>query len=171
MKQLLRSIILVSSLFTVNQPVVSQPNFKQEVLSAHNKYRQEVDVPSLKWSDRLANQAQQWADYLASLGGNQLQHDPNLSGQGENLWLGPSNRLSYTQMVDRWGREKQYFIPGLFNPNKISSTGNWSDVGHYTQIIWKNTTKLGCAISKTEKNDILICRYSPQGNIIGQPVY
>ncbi len=171
MKQLVKSIVLVSSLLTFNAPVISQTNFQQEILSAHNKYRQQVNVSPLTWSNNLAKDAQKWANHLASLGGNRLQHDSNTNGQGENLWLGTSNRFNYTQMVDGWGQEKQYFIPGIFKPNRISSTGNWSDVGHYTQIVWKNTKKVGCAISTAGGNDILVCRYSPQGNIIGQPIY
>ncbi|WP_241392649.1 CAP family protein [Rippkaea orientalis] len=150
---------------------MSQTNFQQEILTAHNKYRQKVNVSPLIWSNQLANDAQQWANYLASLGGRKLQHDSNTNGQGENLWLGTSKRFSYTQMVDGWGQEKQYLTSRRFTLETVSSTGNWSDVGHYTQIVWKNTKKVGCATSKAGGNDILVCRYSPQGNIIGQPIY
>jgi hypothetical protein len=148
--------------------LVAQRSMEEEILEAHNKYRAEVNVAPLTWSDTLASNAQEWANYLASLGGNTLQHSPN-SGEGENLWLGTSEAFTYTQMVDMWGEEKQYFVDGTF-PD-VSSTGNWFDVGHYTQIVWGNTTEVGCAIANAGGNDILVCRYNPPGNYLGQPVF
>ncbi|TAE52566.1 MAG: serine protease [Nostocales cyanobacterium] len=152
----------------LNSPVIAQNRGSTaDILNAHNKYRKEVGVPPLTWSNTLANNAQQWANYLASQGGN-LQHSQN-TGQGENLWAGTAGYFSYTQMVDSWGSEKQYFVNGTF-PN-VSSTGNWYDVGHYTQIIWRKTTQVGCGIARGGGNDILVCRYSPPGNYMGQKVY
>lgn len=139
-----------------------------EILDAHNSYREEVDVPPLTWSDDLASHAQEWADYLASIGGHKLRHSKN-TGEGENLWLGTSGSFTNTQMVEQWGEEKQYFVGGTFP--EVSSTGNSKDVGHYTQIVWRNTKKVGCAIASAGGNDILVCRYSPQGNFHDEPVY
>lgn len=142
-----------------------------EILAAHNRYRAEVGVAPVVWSDSLAGDAQQWANYLASLGGQQLIHSNNnqRSGQGENLWMGTSGYYSFTEMIDTFGSEKQYFRYGTF-PN-VSSTGSWSDVGHYTQMIWSNTTEIGCGLSSAGGNDILVCRYSPPGNYMGEVVY
>jgi Cysteine-rich secretory protein family len=152
----------------INSQVVAQnTGGAAEILNAHNKYRQEVNVPPLKWSNTLASNAQKWANYLASRGGN-LQHSQN-SGEGENLWAGTAGAFSYTQMVDSWGAEKRYFVNGTF-PN-VSSTGNWYDVGHYTQIIWRNTTAVGCGVARGGGKDILVCRYGPRGNYQGQKVY
>ncbi|MEB3358992.1 MAG: CAP family protein [Synechococcales bacterium] len=141
----------------------------QQILDAHNRYRREVDVPPLSWSDDLATDAQVWADYLASLGGNTLQHDGSRTGQGENLWLGTAGFYSVVDAVDAWGSEQQFFRPGTF-PD-VSTTGNWADVGHYTQIIWRDTEQVGCAQATAGGNNILVCRYSPPGNFIGRPVY
>jgi hypothetical protein len=70
-------------------------------------------------------------------------------------------------MVRDWASEKHYFRPGVF-PN-VSSSGNWVDVGHYTQIIWRQTTRVGCAVHQAQA-DFLVCRYSPAGNVMGQRV-
>lgn len=137
-----------------------------EILNAHNQYRAEVGVPPLTWSDTLANHAQEWADYLASSG--EFKHSQG-TGEGENLWMGSSGNFSYTQMIETFGNEKQYFIGGLF-PD-VSSTGDWQDVGHYTQVVWRDTTEVGCAIASANGNDILVCRYSPPGNFEGQPAF
>jgi hypothetical protein len=126
-----------------------------------------VNVTPLTWSDTLANNAQSWCNHLASLGGWTLEHSRNNS-EGENLWIGTSDAFNYTEMVDSWGEEKKYFINGTF-PN-VSSTENCS-VGHYTQIIWQNTEQVGCAIARANGTDILVCRYNPPGNWVGQPIY
>ena len=156
----------------VQQPqVVAQTDPRaQEILDAHNQYRAEVNVPPLTWSESLATDAQAWADRLAAAGGG-LRHSSNRErvGQGENLWAGTAGAYSYSQMVQGWGDEKQYFRAGSFP--EVSSTSNWADVGHYTQIIWKNTTAIGCAVATGGGMDLLVCRYSPSGNFIGQPVY
>lgn len=146
----------------------TQASIAEQLLAAHNRYRAEVGVSPLVWSETLANHAQDWADHLAATDGNTLQHSQN-SGEGENLWLGPSDYFSHTDMVDSWGDEKQYFRYGAF-PD-VSATGNWADVGHYTQLIWKDTTEVGCGLAEAERNTILVCRYNPPGNYIGQSAY
>ena len=140
---------------------------KNEILAAHNKYRRAVGVPPLQWSDTVASSAQQWANELART--RSFQHSNNRR-YGENLWMGTAGRFSFTQMVDGWGSEKQYFIPNRTFPN-VSNTDKWQDVGHYTQVIWRNTTQVGCALTSGGGNDYLVCQYSPAGNVIGQRVY
>jgi Cysteine-rich secretory protein family len=138
----------------------------QEILDAHNNYRTAVGVPPLQWSDSLAADAQQYAEYLASIGG-QLIHS-GTPGVGENLAGGPTT-YSATDLVELWGREKQYFIGGIF-PD-VSSTGNWADVGHYTQVVWRNTTQVGCGMATTGGNTVMVGRYLPPGNVEGESVY
>ncbi len=141
---------------------------KAEILNTHNGYRQAVGLPPLAWSDVLANDAQLWAEHLAALGGRQLIHARD-GVEGENLWLGTVGAFSYTAMVRGWGDEKKFFRYGTF-PD-VSTTGNWDDVGHYTQIVWKATTHVGCAKTVAGGNDILVCRYSPPGNYVGEKPY
>jgi len=136
----------------------------QELLNAHNSYRSQVGVAPLAWSNTLADHAKEWANHLGATNG--FKHS-GASGEGENLWMGTSGRFSYTQMVGSWGDEKKHFVYGTF-PN-VSRTGNWADVGHYTQIVWRKTTKVGCAVVKgRDGRDRLVCRYTSQGNFRGQ---
>ena len=69
-------------------------------------------------------------------------------------------------MVTLWLAEKQYFKTGTFPHN--STSGKVQDVSHYTQLIWRKTDKVGCALSDAGPEEILVCRYSRPGNIIGE---
>ncbi|MBO0709887.1 MAG: hypothetical protein J2P47_01270 [Acetobacteraceae bacterium] len=151
------------------------PQQVQEILAAHNSYRAAVGVPALRWSDSLAAGAQQWADYLASTG--QLQHSDSrrrhpagsTPGIGENLAAVRNGFYTVAQLVHMWGFEKRYFIGGIF-PN-VSSTGNWEDVGHYTQIVWRNTAQVGCGVATGNRIIVMVGRYSPPGNVDGERVF
>jgi hypothetical protein len=71
-------------------------------------------------------------------------------------------------MVGRWIAEKAHFKPGTF-PNN-SRSGRVEDVSHYTQLIWRKTTHVGCAASSVGHEEVLVCHYRTAGNIRGQPV-
>lgn len=139
------------------------------VLAQHNAARAEVGTQALVLDPNLSAQALAYAEEMARTG--TFRHSPSSDrpGQGENLWAGTAGSFGYDEMASRWIEEKRYFIYDRFP--YVSSTGNWSDVGHYTQIIWKDTTKLGCGIATGTGRDYLVCRYSPPGNFSGQYPY
>ena len=137
----------------------------QAILAAHNSYRAQVGVPPLQWSDSLAVSSQNWANQLAETGTLVHSHGP----YGENLAEGTAGGFSVTQLVDIWGNEKQFFIAGTF-PN-VSTTGNWDDVGHYTQVVWRDTTQVGGGLATGNGSDFLVCQYLPEGNVVGQAVF
>ena len=87
-------------------------------------------------------------------------------GVGENLWMGTHGAFGPEAMVGGWASEKRLFVPGIF-PNN-SRSGNWSDVGHYTQMVWPTTLRVGCALASTPRTDYLVCRYALAGNIDGR---
>lgn len=138
------------------------------LLAAHNRERAVVRVPPLRWDPALAQAAAGHAPRLAALG--RLEHSPRNTrpGQSENLWMGSAGAYSPEQMVGNWAREKARFRPGVF-PN-VSSTGDWMDVSHYTQMIWPTTTSVGCALHRGGRVDYLVCRYAPRGNQDGRRV-
>jgi hypothetical protein len=138
-----------------------------ELLAAQNKYRIAISEQPLVWSDSLAAGAQNWSEHLAGEV-HSLQHS-GLPGVGENLAMWTSGRASLTKLVDLWGAEKYYFIDSTF-PD-VSTTGSWRTVGHYTQIIWRNTTEVGCGLARGGGYDFLVCRYNPQGNFMGERVF
>ena len=148
---------------------VSSQSISGELLARHNVERRERGIAALTWDPALAEGAQAYADELARL--NLLRHSPRAGrrGIGENLWMGTRDYFAPSRMVADWASERSMFRPALFPA--VSTTGNWADVGHYTQIIWPGTQRVGCAISRSARSDILVCRYWPSGNVDGQPVH
>jgi len=165
----------LSTLFFLSQGLHAQTSqhladdsaFIRTILDKHNALRQEVQLPNLAWSAKLAADARAWANHLAQI--DKGEHDVSIRGkEGENLWWGTAGDFSTGQMVDFWGNEKNEFVYGTFPACKKTPSAM---VGHYTQIIWKNTTSVGCALATNGTTDYLVCRYGPAGNIIGQKPY
>ncbi|KAL1468882.1 hypothetical protein MTO96_041196 [Rhipicephalus appendiculatus] len=49
------------------------------------------------------------------------------------------------------------------------STPDVDAVGHFTQLIWKETTSMGCAQARGPTNKILVvANYAPPGNVVGK---
>ena len=138
-------------------------NAVDEILNAHNFFRSEVGVPPLSWSNNLAAGAQQWADNLAARNG--FEHS-NVGG--ENIWYGTVGAYTFTDMVNTWGAEKAHFRNGIFPDVSIDG----QVVGHYSQMVWRKTTQVGCGgAAGSDGFYRLVCRYSPPGNFLGEPVF
>jgi len=147
--------------------VYKDTDFIDAVLKQHNTYREALQLPALVWSPALATDALAWGQHLAEL--DKGQHDQSARGkEGENLWWGTADAYSYADMVGMWGNEKNSFKNGVF-PDV--ATSHSAMVGHYTQIVWKNTTAVGCALVSNGRTDFLVCRYSTPGNVIGEKPY
>lgn len=162
MRQFIPALLAVSLLGGTAHAQATPDNIA-ELLYAHNAYRTALGLPPLHWSSALAAKAQDWAEHLAATG--TFEH----SGSGQNLAMAADGTQSLTQLVDLWGSEQANFTDGNF-PN-ISTTGNWMDVGHYSQNIWKNTTAVGCGFGEGDGRAILVCDYDPPGNVTGERAY
>ncbi len=137
-------------------------DISKEALSAHNAERALSATKPLAWDPSLAAAARAWADKIALSGS--FEHDDQ-DEQGENLWKGAKGTTSITAMIGAWIAEKKQFKSGIFPA--VSKTGQWEDVGHYTQVVWPATTRVGCARASGQGMDYLVCRYSPGGNMEG----
>jgi hypothetical protein len=139
------------------------------LLAAHNRERAALGIEALAWDPVLAAEARAWSRELAAR--EVMQHaaadedDP----QGENLWAGSVGYYTPEDMVDSWAEEKAQFRPGPF-PH-VSRTGQWKDVGHYTQMVWRETDRVGCHVARGQAFDYLVCRYRTAGNVSGRHVY
>jgi hypothetical protein len=142
--------------------------FSARLLLAQNVERRRLGLSPLEWDPQLEASASTYADKLATTG--DWQHSPRVSrrGQGENLWMGTKGNFTAEEMIGGWVSEKTKFRAGIF-PN-VSSTGHWEDVGHYTQVIWATTDRIGCSLRSSPRYDYLVCRYAQAGNVMGQSV-
>lgn len=137
----------------------------QETLDLHNEARAEVGVPLLSWSVELSETAQKWADHLAQ-DDCKMYHSEG-SETGENLyWTSRGIESTPSDAVRAWYSEKKDYR------NQPISRSKLSKIGHYTQMVWKNTTHVGVAMSSCTKGQaIVVAAYGPPGNYIGEKAY
>ena len=141
----------------------------ERILAIHNRERALVGAPPLRWSARLAAEASAYGTTLARLG--RLQHSPPQArvGAGENLAMGTQGHHDVATLAELWVAEKRSFANGVFP--QVSRTGNWRSVGHYTAMVWRDTTSIGCGAARGAGNLYLVCRYAPAGNVVGRRVH
>jgi hypothetical protein len=143
---------------------------RKTMLDAHNAARATVGVAPLAWDDRLAADAASYAATLARE--DRFEHASQPEGaerEGENLWMGTRDAYTLREMADDWIAERRFYRPAA-TPD-FSTTGQWSDVAHYTQIVWRGTAAVGCALASNKANDVLVCRYAPAGNVVGDMAF
>ena len=165
---LVASPVAAQSLGYAAPPGTATGQLASRLLAAQNRERAAVGHAPLVWDSALAASAATYGPTLARL--RHLVHSPRGTrpGQRENLAMAYHGTLSPEQLVGMWSAEKRYLRAGIFPA--VSSSGNWEDVAHYTQMVWPTTTHVGCALYQADW-DYLICRYSPPGNIDGKPVF
>lgn len=137
----------------------------RDMIAAHNAQRARVGVPPLAWSDRLASIAQNWADNLMARG--RFEHSPN-SELGENLFelqgTGAGVAAAPAQVVEDWAAEARDYD---YRSNSCRDV-----CGHYTQVVWRETKTVGCAVARGAGGvgwrEVWVCEYNPPGNWQGQ---
>lgn len=135
----------------------------QSILAHHNQVRAAVNVPPVTWSPALAGYAQKWAEHLAG-GACKLEHRSD-SQYGENLFQGTAGAFSALDASKAWEAEKMRYKGGAMTVSMIKP------VGHYTQMVWRDTRMLGCGEAACNNMLIVVCNYDPPGNYIGRKPY
>lgn len=131
-----------------------------DMLDAHNQFRARLNVPPLRWSDRLAAHAQEWAAHL--LQEQQFYHRPH-PVFGENLFEISGARALPSDIVGSWASEVRDYS---YRTNTCAGV-----CGHYTQVIWASTREVGCAVARDPAREVWVCNYSPPGNWVGERPY
>ncbi|KAK1480204.1 SCP-like extracellular protein [Colletotrichum tamarilloi] len=133
----------------------SDNTFTSAVLNSTNFYRGEHNASSVTWNETLADFA---TDYLDDMSGDSCDFEHSGGPYGENLAKGYPNT---TASVEAWGEERDdyNFKKGEFD----------EETGHFTQLIWKDTTDVGCGRKLCGDGQwYLVCEYWPRGNVVGQ---
>jgi uncharacterized protein YkwD len=130
---------------------------QKALLDAHNVARAKHCLAPLSWSVEAALAAQKWANLCKREADNSFMHDPDNEKFGENLAWGGG--LGAAESVGLWYEEiKDYdFKAPVFTEQP--------QVGHLTQMLWRTTTHVGCAMALCGGENYWVCRYSPPGNV------
>nr|XP_010904535.1 pathogenesis-related protein 1B-like [Elaeis guineensis] len=126
-------------------------NSHQDYVDAHNKARQEEPgVGPVSWN--YANKRKRDC---------YLEH--SYGPYGENLFSGWGKEFTAADAVEAWVSEKDWYD---YYTNTCDRRGVCE---HYTQVVWRNSTQIGCARVKCPRGDVFItCNYYPPGNVPGE---
>jgi pathogenesis-related protein 1 len=161
---------------TVAQPTATNTHTAQEpaavqgATAAHNALRaKEADLPDLHWDSTVAAYAERKVAFLAQQNDCRLDHQagPENPGYGENLAWSSDPNYSAVAAIEAWYSEKSYY-------DYASNACEDGEVcGHYTQIVWRDSKALGCAVAVCPNGGGIIygCHYDPPGNWVGEKPY
>ncbi len=128
------------------------------ILAAHNRFRAGHCAPPLSWSKELVAESQRWAKNLAAHR-CAFEHNPD-PRYGENLsYFRPPGALSQEQVAEQWYRE--------IDDYNFKKPGFSMTAGHFTQLVWVGTKRLGCASVECGGGELWVCNYDPPGNMEG----
>ena len=148
-----------------------KPSDAKLFLDHYNKVRAKVHTAPLTWNPKLAAYAQSWAEYLAKNKRCNLIHSKCIDNEGnelgENIYWGSDATLFTPLDASRsWYEEKLNYSYEPIGNSKLS------EIGHYTQMIWKDTREVGVGIGYCKGGGIMIvASYYPAGNFIGEYPY
>ncbi|KAM7259495.1 hypothetical protein ACFE04_015236 [Oxalis oulophora] len=132
-------------------------------LEPHNAARATLNLAPLVWDQTLASYAQGYA--------NERKDDCELihsnGPYGENIFWGSGSGWKPAQAVLAWMDEGKYYN------YESNSCDEGEECGHYTQVVWRDTTSLGCALVNClgGRGVFVTCNYDPPGNYYGEEPY
>jgi len=152
---------------------IDQDFFKQDILDRHNRLRALHQIPAdlitMTWDDTLQGYAQTHSDYMAASGTFDHSDKNSRPNAGENLMMGSLMRGKVCSRVGSQATQAWYDeIKDWDFSTSEKKAGTVT--GHFTQVVWTTSTKLGCAFAFNGdmKNVYVTCTYSGPGNYVGQ---
>ncbi|KAJ8921931.1 hypothetical protein NQ315_008565 [Exocentrus adspersus] len=148
---------------------------KSTILNKHNALRKliangqvenqprGVNLKRMIWDDYLAGQAQNIANMC------KFKHSPVSDARwsvGQNLYIQPTIGV---QKGTDWNAAVQWWFDE--HPMYTYTTDYQFDekTGHYTQVVWANTSHVGCGYTYYPDGDrnekLYVCNYGPGGNV------
>jgi pathogenesis-related protein 1 len=151
----------------------TEPAAMVGMTAAHNQARAAVSpapktpIPVLSWSDKLTQVAQAWAD--------KCQYKHSGGDYGENIFANTGPTATPEVVLASWADEREFY------DYASNSCASGQVCGHYTQVVWADTLRIGCGLAHCAKNipfanmgskwDLWVCNYDPPGNYVGQKPY
>ena len=138
------------------------PDNMKGMVERHNFWRNAVGVSPLTWSDKLARVAQGWANNQAKRNCG-CSHSPDRK-YGENIYCSEGMDNTAADVVDDWAEEIKFY-------NAVNGKCKGGVCGHYTQLVWRRTTQVGCGMARCGEKEIWVCNYDPPGNYVNEKAY
>ncbi|XP_032898411.1 peptidase inhibitor 16-like isoform X7 [Amblyraja radiata] len=165
----MKALLFLSLIFLERTLALSEAE-KKDLVDVHNKYRAQVQDASymlrMKWDDDLEKMAFNYAKECV------WGHNKDRGRTGENLYA-VTGSIDLEGAVEHWCLEVSDYTYDTMEctPGKMC--------GHYTQVVWADTDKVGCAShfcdeleGLEDKNlSILVCNYLAPGNVLGENPY
>ncbi|MFO0693921.1 MAG: CAP domain-containing protein [Polyangiales bacterium] len=140
--------------------------FARDMLAAHDAARAAVSpaprtpLPAMTWDPSLATLAQAWADRCPN------GHRPN-NAHGENMYFSSEATAGAREAVTAWVSEAAHYD---YASGRCVRDGeaNWAYCGHHTQVVWRDTTRVGCGIRTDCRGrfpTVVVCNYEVGGNV------
>ncbi|XP_067146031.1 GLIPR1-like protein 1 [Apteryx mantelli] len=157
-------------------PSITDKTFIEECVRGHNNCRAKVrpaasNMRYMTWDAALARTARAWANKCLFKHNVHLekkyQCHPNFTSVGENIWLGSYQMFTPIGAIESWYNEVRFYT--------FETHGCTAVCGHYTQVVWDHSYKVGCAVALCKrvggvKNAaIFVCNYAPGGNSPRKP--
>lgn len=135
---------------------------RPEMLKQHNEWRVKYKVPALIWDESLAQDAQDFANQVATKAKFPPTHRSK-SLNGENFFWGTAGAFEPKDVVARWESENKNY------DRDTNTCAAGKTCVHFTQLVWYSTKKIGCGKATTadRETDFFVCVYSPAGNLDG----
>ncbi|XP_057607198.1 cysteine-rich secretory protein 2-like [Chionomys nivalis] len=144
--------------------LTGQVQVQREIVNKHNELRRAVNPTAsnmlkMEWSTETTGNAQKWAN-KCTLEHSNPEARKTSTRCGENLYMS-SDPTSWSTLIQSWYDENEYFTYGVgAQPNAA--------VGHYTQVVWYSSYKIGCGVAYCPNQSTLkyfyVCQYCPAGN-------
>ncbi|KHJ79234.1 SCP-like protein [Oesophagostomum dentatum] len=160
------------------------PEAREAVVAMHNKLRSSLARGQEK--DGLGGNAPKASKMLkmvydceveasAMKNAQQCIFEHSESKFGENLFMTSELNADKVQAVKEasqewWDELKKY---GIGQQNILTQELFYStnQIGHYTQMAWETSYKLGCAVQHCDDMTYVVCQYSPAGNALNRLIY
>lgn len=147
-------------------PPAAPGGLAASMLDAMNRVRASVDpapstaIPALRWDPQIAAYAQRWADSCPS------GHRGD-SPYGENIFWSGGSAVPPDAAVDAWASEAANYD---YRTTVCARGGraNWAYCGHYTQLVWRDTQRVGCGMRTDcpgQFDTVIVCNFDPPGNV------
>ncbi|KAM8909124.1 GLIPR1-like protein 1 isoform 2-T3 [Spinachia spinachia] len=159
-------------------PDITDGEFIEACVRTHNEARSSVSPPAsdmlhMTWDKGLAITAKAWARHCVFEHNSYLKDvhrmHPTFLSVGENIWAGyPPSSFYESKAIENWVDEKQHY--------NYSSNICTNVCGHYTQVVWGSSYKVGCAAQlcpngvqstdfASKEGVIFVCNYATAGNV------